>query len=161
MLELITLIISQDFCLKQLQWWWKQGAVLIIIAAYYIIIIDAFFIYKWLLCKVTGLVFIIIDAYYIIDTFLNRQRAVFIDGTLRQRRNGQLTMSRKKQCQKLHFSLVWRCKMVETHRNKTGTRSSIMSCTRLTRYLPEREEFWWGCQPLSTWKERSFEYEIW
>ena len=32
-----------------------------------------FFIYKWLLCKVTGLVFIIIDAYYIIDTFLNRQ----------------------------------------------------------------------------------------
>ena len=35
-----------------------------------------FFIYKWLLCKVTGLVFIIIDAYYIIETFLNRERAV-------------------------------------------------------------------------------------
>ena len=65
----------------------------------------------------------------------------------------------------LHFSLVWRCKMVKTHRNKTGTRSSIMCCTRLTRYLPERDEFWWGCQPLwrwpAAWKERSFEYEIW
>ena len=55
-------------------------------------------------CRVTGLVFIIIDAYYIIETFLNNQRAIFIGGTLRQRRNGQLTMSRKKQCQKLHFS---------------------------------------------------------
>ena len=124
-----------------------------------------FFIFINAYCKVTGLVFIIIDAYYIIETFLNRQRAVFIGGTLRQRRNGQLTTSRKKQCQKLHFSLVWRCKMVERHGNKTGTRSSIMSCTRLTRYLPERDEFWWGCQPLwrwpATWKERSFEYEIW
>ena len=65
-----------------------------------------FFIFINAYCKVTGLVFIIIDAYYIIETFLNRQRAVFIGGTLRQRRNGQLTTSRKKQCQKLHFSLV-------------------------------------------------------
>ena len=97
-------------------WFWIIWNIYSMLQCHILVRMHSFFIYKWLLCKVTGLVFIIIDAYYIIDTFLNRQRAVFIDGTLRQRRNGQLTMSRKKQCQKLHFSLAWRCKMVKTQK---------------------------------------------
>jgi hypothetical protein len=45
-------------------------------------------------------------AYNTVETLFNRQRVVFIGGTLRQKRNGQLTMSRKKPCRKLRSSLV-------------------------------------------------------
>ena len=149
-------------------WFWIVSNIYSVLQCHILVQLYFLFILINGYCKVTGLVFIIIDAYYIIETFLNRQRAVFIGGTSRQRRNGQLTMSRKKQCPKLHFSLVWRCKMVERHRNKTGTRSSIMSCTRLTRYLPERSwrRRWILVRVATTVKmtynlERSFEYEIW
>ncbi|CAN1290848.1 Suppressor of mec-8 and unc-52 protein homolog 2 [Linum perenne] len=38
--------------------------------------------------------------------YLNRQKAVFIGGILRQRKTGQSTMSRRKQCPRQHSSLV-------------------------------------------------------
>lgn len=70
--------------------------------------------------------------------YSSRQRAVFTGGTLRQKKSGQRTMSRRRQCQRLLSSLGWRCRMVARQGNRTRIRSSPMSFTRSTRFSPGR-----------------------
>lgn len=67
-----------------------------------------------------------------------RQRADFTDGTSRQKKSGQNTMSRRKLCRRQLFSLGLRCRMGGRQESKTRTKNSPMSSTRSTRYLPVR-----------------------